>query len=100
MASFQMMESFKEQAERFGANIETDEAIEIRKGSDYWHIFSSKNEYIARAVIIATGSAFSKLGVNGETELTGRGVSYCAVCDGAFFKDKKAAALSVDNYLG
>jgi len=97
VAPFQLIKSFKEQAERFGANIETDEAMEIRKGSDYWHILSSRNEYIARAVIIATGAGFRKLGVNGEAELTGRGVSYCAVCDGAFFKDKIVAVMGGGN---
>jgi len=97
VAPFQLMESFKKQAERFGANIETDEAMEIRKGNDYWHILSSRNEYIARAVIITTGSGLRKLGVNGEAELTGRGVSYCAVCDGAFFKDKRVAVVGGGN---
>lgn len=97
VAPFQLMESFKKQAERFGANIETDEAMEIRKGNDYWHILSSRNEYFARAVIIATGSGFRKLGVNGEAELTGRGVSYCAVCDGVFFKDKRVAVVGGGN---
>ncbi len=97
VAPFQLMESFKKQAERFGANIETDEAMEIRKGNDYWHILSSRNEYFARAVIITTGSGFRKLGVNGEAELTGRGVSYCAVCDGVFFKDKRVAVVGGGN---
>lgn len=52
------------------------------------HIQSDSNELVAKAVIIATGSTNRKLGVPGEDELLGKGVSYCAVCDGAFFKNK------------
>jgi len=97
VAPFQLMENFREQAERFGAKIVTDEAKEVRKGNDCWHVLSSSREYIARGIIIATGSGFSKLGVNGEAELTGRGVSYCAICDGALFKGKKVGVVGGGN---
>ncbi len=88
---FQLMENFRKHAEKFGAKIETDEAKKIQNQDDLWHVSGVKGEYPARAVIIATGSVYRKLGLPGEAKLTGRGVSYCATCDGAFFKDKEVA---------
>lgn len=89
VASFQLMENFKKQAEKFGAQIETDEAVEIHKKNQLWQIKGNKKNYLTSTVIVATGSVYRKLGVKGEKELTGRGVSYCATCDGAFFKGKQ-----------
>jgi len=90
---FQLMEDFRKHAEKFGAKIETDEAKKIQKQDDLWHVSGVKEEYPTRAVIIATGSVYRKLGLPGEVKLTGRGVSYCATCDGAFFKDKEVAVV-------
>lgn len=90
---FQLMEDFRKHAEKFGAKIETDEANKIQKQGKLWQVFGVKGEYPTRAVIIATGSVHRKLGLPGETKLTGRGVSYCATCDGAFFKDKEVAVV-------
>lgn len=90
---FQLMDDFRKHAEKFGAKIETDEAKKIQKQDDLWHVLGVKGEYPARAVIIATGSVYRKLGLPGEAKLTGRGVSYCATCDGAFFKDKEVAVV-------
>jgi thioredoxin reductase (NADPH) len=90
---FQLMEDFRKHAEKFGAKIETDEAKEIQKQGDLWHVLGVKGEYPTRVVIIATGSVYRKLGLPGEAKLTGRGVSYCATCDGAFFKDKEVAVV-------
>ncbi len=90
---FQLMGDFRKHAEKFGAKIETDEAKKIQKQDDLWHVSGVKGEYPTRAVIIATGSVYRKLGLPGETKLTGRGVSYCATCDGAFFKDKEVAVV-------
>jgi thioredoxin reductase (NADPH) len=90
---FKLMEDFRKHAEKFGAKIETDEAKGIKKQGDLWHAVGVKGEYPARAVIIATGSVYRKLGIPGEEKLTGRGVSYCATCDGAFFKDKEVAVV-------
>jgi len=58
-----------------------------------WKINTSQNEYSAKAVIVATGSTPKKAGFEGEEEFTGRGVSYCAVCDGFFYKDKTVAVI-------
>ena len=90
---FQLMEDFRTHAEKFGAKIETDEVKKIQKQGELWQVFGVKGEYPARAVIIATGSVYRKLGLPGEAKLTGRGVSYCATCDGAFFKDKEIAVV-------
>jgi len=90
---FQLMDNFRKHAEKFGAKIETDEAKKIQKQDDLWYVLGNKGEYPARAVIIAAGSAYHKLGLPGEAELTGRGVSYCATCDGAFFKDQEVAVV-------
>lgn len=90
---FELMEKFRKQAEKFGAKIETDEAQEIRKEGNLWNVVGNKGTYSARAVIIATGSNYRRLGLPSEAKLIGRGVSYCATCDGAFFKDKDIAVV-------
>ncbi len=90
---FQLMENFRKQAEKFGAKIETDEVKKIQKQGELWQVSGVKGEYPTRAVIIATGSVYRKLGLPGEAKLTGRGVSYCATCDGPFFKDKEVAVV-------
>jgi len=90
---FQLMDNFPKHAEKFGAKIETDEVKKIQKQDDLWHVSGVKEEYPTRAVIIATGSVYRKLGLPGEAKLTGRGVSYCATCDGAFFRDKEVAVV-------
>ncbi len=76
------------QAERFGARIELDTVTSVDLSQQPFHLIGESGEYRARSLIIATGASPNKLGVPGERELTGRGVSYCATCDGYFFKDK------------
>jgi len=90
---FELMDKFRKQAEKFGARIETDEIKELKKEGDLWHVVGNKSEYPARAVIVATGSNYRRLGLRGEAKLIGKGVSYCATCDGAFFKDKNIAVV-------
>ncbi|ETP68279.1 thioredoxin reductase [Planococcus glaciei] len=77
-----------EHAKKFGAEYAYGDVKEIIDGEEYKTIIVGSKEYKARAVIITTGAEYKKMGVPGETELGGRGVSYCAVCDGAFFKQK------------
>jgi thioredoxin reductase (NADPH) len=84
----ELVEKFQKQAERFGARTEYAEVTEVDFESQPFRIKSYDNEYEANAVIIATGASARKLGVPGEVELTGRGVSYCATCDGFFFRGK------------
>jgi len=90
---FELMENFRKHAEKFGARIETDEVKEIHKRDNLWNVVGNREEYLAKAVIVAAGSVYSKLGVAKEEELTGRGVSFCATCDGAFFKDKEVGVI-------
>lgn len=90
---FELMDSFRKHAEKFGAEITADEAKEIKKEDNLWKVVGNRGEYEARAVIIATGSNYSRLGLPGEGKLTGRGVSFCATCDGAFFREKDIAVV-------
>lgn len=93
VAPFELMQGFRKQAEAFGASVETDEALSIARTEAGFVLKGHKAEYKARAVILATGSAYRRLGVEGEERLTGRGVSYCAVCDGAFFAGRDIAVV-------
>ncbi|KUF32468.1 MULTISPECIES: thioredoxin-disulfide reductase [unclassified Lysinibacillus] len=77
-----------EHAKKFGAEYAYGDVSEIIDGEEYKTIKSGAKEYKTRAIIITTGAEYKKMGVPGEKELGGRGVSYCAVCDGAFFKQK------------
>lgn len=90
---FELMDNFRKQAEKFGALIETDEAKGIRREEKHWVVDGQSKEYKARAVIIASGAAYRKLGIPNETRLTGKGVSYCATCDGPFFRDAVVAVV-------
>jgi thioredoxin reductase (NADPH) len=90
----EMMQKFRDQAERFGARLITDQAdrVELASGSDPAHpavhsVWVGDTEYRGRTVVLAMGAEHKKLGVAGEEELAGRGVSYCATCDAAFFRD-------------
>jgi thioredoxin reductase (NADPH) len=85
----QMMQDFRAQAERFGTRFITDDAtrIELSDGG-VQRVYVGDEEHLARSVILAMGAEPKKLGVPGEEELSSRGVSYCATCDAAFFRDK------------
>ncbi len=84
---------FQKQAERFGARIEYDSASEVDLSTRPFKVKTYGGIYSAESLIIATGATPNHLNVPGETELTGRGVSYCATCDGWFFKDKKVVVI-------
>ena len=77
-----------EGATQFGAEYTFGDVREIIDGKEYKQIITANKIFKARAIIIATGAEHKKLGVTGESKLNGRGVSYCAVCDGAFFRDR------------
>ena len=86
----ELMTKLREQAERFGARLETDqvERVELANEPGGVHrVWVGDTEHRARTVILAMGAEHKKLGIPGEEELSGRGVSYCATCDAAFFKD-------------
>jgi thioredoxin reductase (NADPH) len=86
----QMMQDLRDQAERFGARFLTENASRFEPGEngEPHTVWIEDEEYKARSVILAMGAEHKKLGVPGEEELGGRGVSYCATCDAAFFKDR------------
>jgi thioredoxin reductase (NADPH) len=89
----ELMDRFRRQAEKFGATIEIEEAKALRQEKPSWVVTGDSGDYRARAVIIATGASYRRLGLPNEGKLTGRGVSYCATCDGAFFRDKPIAVV-------
>ena len=82
-----------EHAKKFGAEYAYGEVKEIIDGKEYKTIDAGSKQYKTRSIIIATGAEYKKIGVPGEKELSGRGVSYCAVCDGAFFKNKELVVI-------
>ncbi|MEW6457083.1 MAG: thioredoxin-disulfide reductase [Acidobacteriota bacterium] len=94
---FELMDKFRMQAEKFGASIVYDEAKKIEKNNFYWKVIGNDGEYLGKAVIVATGTRHKKLGIHGEKEFTGKGVSYCAVCDGPFYKDKEIVVVGCGN---
>ena len=83
-----MMKDFRAQAERFGAEFLTDDVTSVDFSERPFTVEVDGEEYRARAVIVATGASARQLGLESERALQGRGVSYCAVCDAAFFKEK------------
>jgi thioredoxin reductase (NADPH) len=90
----EMMNEFRAQAERFGTRFVTDDATEVElTDGDIHTVRVGKDEYKARAVILSMGAEPKRLGIPGEMELGGRGVSTCGVCDGAFFKDEDVAVI-------
>lgn len=89
----QLGELFQKQAEHFGAKVEFDLANEIDLSSRPFSVKTDGGEYKAETLILSTGATPLHLEVPGEVELTGRGVSYCATCDGWFFKDKKVVVV-------
>jgi thioredoxin reductase (NADPH) len=86
----EMMQNFRDQAERFGTRFITDDVdrVELSKDGGIHRVFVRDDEYLAKSVILAMGAEPKKLGVPGEDELASRGVSYCATCDAAFYRDK------------
>ena len=88
-----LMANMLAQAERFGCEILYEDALEVSMAGEEKKVVTSEGEYLARRVILSMGSEYRKLNVPGEAELSGRGVSYCATCDGFFFKDQHLAVV-------
>ena len=97
IGGLELVQKMEEQANRFGLKIEYGEVVEIRmmerKGNNLKIIKTNNQEFNALAIILTSGAEASKLGIPGEEELTGRGVSYCATCDAPFFRDKKIVVI-------
>ena len=90
---FDMGMKFREHADRLGVPFISDEITEIRKTEDGYALTGASDTYEGRALIVATGATHRHLGLDREEELTGRGVSYCATCDGAFFRGRDVAVI-------
>ena len=96
VGGYDLMEKFEEHADMFGVNkfpMQEIESVDLKNKI----IKTKEYEFSAKTIIIATGAQPTKLGVKGEKEFTGRGVSYCAVCDGAFYKNKTVAVVGGGN---
>jgi thioredoxin reductase (NADPH) len=94
IGGFELMQKFEQQARNFGAEFAYEEVLSITEHKEGGFIIKTNNkdiEYVGYALILAFGKTPRDLNVKGEKELSGRGVSYCAVCDGPFFKNKKVA---------
>ncbi len=83
----EMMADFRRQAERFGAEFVTDDVTRVDFSAEPHRVWVGDEEYQAKAVIVATGATARQLGLESERQLQGKGVTYCATCDGAFYRD-------------
>lgn len=89
----ELMQKFEQQAIRFGADLRYEDATSMKLDGAVKEIVTSEDTYHARTVILALGSEYKKLGLPGEEEFSGKGVSYCATCDGFFFRDHEIAVV-------
>lgn len=97
ISGFDFATKLYNQAKDMGSEIVFEKVVDIKNNKEYKEIITTKNSYKAKAVIIATGAENRKLGLNNEDELVGKGISYCATCDGAFYKKKDVAVVGGGN---
>ncbi len=97
IAGLELADAMRAQAERFGAKIELGEVQKVFKDGNVIKLSTTSGEITAKAVLVATGSDYRKIGVPGEMEYYGRGVHYCATCDGAFYRDKRLVVVGGGN---
>ena len=97
IAGLELAENLRLQAERFGAVIELGDVLSVKRNDDHIELDTTSGPFKARTVLLATGSDWKKIGVPGEKEYFGRGVHYCATCDGAFYRDKRLAVIGGGN---
>ena len=90
---FELIEKFKSQAQRFGTEFVSGEVKGVKENKPGWQIVTEDKTYTASSVIIASGARPKRLGIPGEDKFRGRGVSYCATCDGALFKNKEVVVV-------
>ncbi|MFZ5452846.1 MAG: thioredoxin-disulfide reductase [Thermodesulfobacteriota bacterium] len=93
ISGFELSDRMRKQAERFGLEFRTGEVLELKPGSEYHLLRLEGEELRAGAVIIASGAGYKKLGAPGEQAFTGKGVSYCATCDGALYRGDTIAVV-------
>lgn len=92
-----LADALQKQAERFGAVIELGEVLKVHDEGEYKRLETTSGDMKAKAILIATGSDYKKIGVPGEQEYYARGVHYCATCDGAFYRDKRLVVVGGGN---
>lgn len=97
VAGLELAGNLQKQAERFGAVIELGEVLRLHDEGHLKRLETTSGDVFARAVLIATGSDYKKVGVSGEAEFYARGVHYCATCDGAFYRDKRLVVIGGGN---
>ena len=97
IAGLELAGNLQKQAERFGAVIELGEVLKIVDEGAWKRLETTSGDMLAKAVLIATGSDYKKIGVPGEAEYYARGVHYCATCDGAFYRDKRLVVIGGGN---
>lgn len=97
LSGLDLANALQAQAERFGAKIELGEVSKISKEGDKIKLATTDGDILAKAVLIATGSDYKKIGAPGEQEYYARGVHYCATCDGAFYRDKNIVCVGGGN---
>jgi thioredoxin-disulfide reductase len=97
ISGFELMQKFQKQAEKFGCNFKYEEVVEVKKEKDYFITKTNSAEYKSSSLILAFGMTPRNLDVSGEKEFLGKGVSYCATCDGPLFKDKVVAVIGGGN---
>lgn len=97
ISGWRLSEMMREQIENVGIGITYGDVKRIEKSEELWRVVTGSDEYVSRAVIIANGVTRRKLGCMGESEFAGRGVSYCATCDGNFFRGKSVCVVGGGN---
>jgi thioredoxin reductase (NADPH) len=97
ISGFDFATKIYNQTKNLGAEIVYEKVVDLIDKNDYKEVITTKNTYQAKTVILATGNESRKLGLDNEDELIGRGISYCATCDGAFYKDKIVAVVGGGN---
>ncbi|GMQ57563.1 thioredoxin-disulfide reductase [Vallitalea sediminicola] len=93
ITGFELSTKMREHAEKLGVELKSEEVVDLLLDQTVKVVKTTSNEYQSKTIIMATGARWRKLGVKGEKELTGRGVSYCATCDGAFFRNMEVAVV-------
>lgn len=98
ISGFELIDLMKRQVEKLGLTVHQGEVVDLQEAGIYKKVsLASGEEFVAKAVILALGAEHKKLGIPGEKEFTGRGVSYCAVCDGPFFRGERVAVVGGGN---
>lgn len=97
ISGFDFATKLYNQVKELGAEIVYEKVVEIKNGEKEKKVITTKNEYTTKTIILATGSENRKLGIENEDKLMGKGISYCATCDGAFYKNKNVAVVGGGN---